>query len=490
MKATPGASCSRQVLAVILFTTAIRAILTTQLELTSVESYLWVCARRPALGYYDYPGMIAWMGWLSTSLFGNSPLGLRAVTILCSGGMIGLVFLAARRLYDEKVARLAAFLVAFAPILFAFAAEATPDGPCLFFWSATAWALAHALSGDTPRWWYAAGLFLGLAMDSKYHAVFLGFGVFGFLLFSPDHRGWLKRKEPWLAVVVALLAFSPTILWNARNGWQSFAYQGVSRFKESGFQPSQLYKFPFSQLALLTPVLGLWAWGVGLGTLVRWRQADWRDRFLTALGTPVLIFFFLVLFSRPVRGHWPAPGYLTPLILSAAVVLRGGLWGRRLHWGSLGVLGVGYLLSPLIVEAIPVGQRTGWSSLGARVASRKADFVLCNEYHLASQMGFVLGSSEAWDLTPVGKPSKNFPNWWREDDHRGRNAVIVYDGKHYPAEMERIRACFERVDAEELVVIPRVRVAGQGDNEKYWILSAWNYKGARKTEPRPPPSDD
>src|SRR6187549_406038 len=122
MKATPGASCSRQVLAVILFTTAIRAILTTQLELTSVESYLWVCARRPALGYYDYPGMIAWMGWLSTSLFGNSPLGLRAVTILCSGGMIGLVFLAARRLYDEKVARLAAFLVAFVPILFAFAA--------------------------------------------------------------------------------------------------------------------------------------------------------------------------------------------------------------------------------------------------------------------------------------------------------------------------------------------------------------------------------
>jgi 4-amino-4-deoxy-L-arabinose transferase-like glycosyltransferase len=490
MKATPGASCSRQVLALILFTTAIRAILTAQLELTSVESYLWVCAQRPALGYYDYPGMIAWMGWLSTALFGNSPLGVRAVPILCSGGMIGLVFLAARRLYDEKVARLAAFLVAFAPILFAFAAEATPDGPCLFFWSATAWALAHALSGDSPRWWYAAGLFLGLAMDSKYHAVFLGFGVFGFLLFSPDHRAWLKRKEPWLAVGVALLAFSPTILWNARNGWQSFAYQGVSRFKESGFQPSQLYKFPFSQLALLTPFLGLWAWGCGLVTLARWRQADWRDRFLTALGTPLLIFFFFVIFSRPVRGHWPAPGYLTPLILSAAVVLRGGVWGRRLHWGSLGVLAAGYLLSPLLVARIPIGQRSGWETLGARVAARKADFVLCNEYHLASQMGFVLRTPEAWELTPVGKPSKNFPNWWREDEHRGKNAVIVYDGKHYPAEMERIRACFERVDAEEVVIIPRVRFAGQGDNEKYYLLSAWNYKGAQKTEPRLPRSDD
>jgi len=56
--------------------------------------------------------------------------------------------------------------------------------------------------------------------------------------------------------------------------------------------------------------------------------------------------------------------------------------------------------------------------------------------------------------------------------------------------MERIRACFERVDAVEEVVIPRVRIAGQGDNEKYWILSAWGYKGAQKTEARPPPSDD
>src|SRR5439155_1189622 len=168
-----------------------------------------------------------------------------------------------------------------------FAAQPMPDGPCLLFWSATVWALAHALSGDSPRWWIAAGFFLGLAMDSKYHAVFLGFGVFGFLLLSPDHRGWLKRKEPWLAVGAALLAFSPTWIWNARNGWQSFAYQGVSRFKESGFQPSQFWKFPASQLELLTPVLCLWAWGAGILTVVRWRVADWRDRFLAALGMPL-----------------------------------------------------------------------------------------------------------------------------------------------------------------------------------------------------------
>ncbi len=490
MAGSMNSPAARQVLAAILLVTLVRAVASVQLELTSVESYLWVCARRPAMGYFDYPGMIAWMGWLSTSIFGPTALGVRAATILGAGGMAWLSFLTARRLYDEATARLAGLLAAFVPILFVFAAEATPDGPCLFFWSATAWALAHALSGDSPRWWIPAGLFLGLAMDSKYHAVFLGFGIFGFLLFSPDQRPWLKRKEPWIGLVVSLLAFSPTVIWNAQNGWQSFAYQGVSRFKESGFEWASLYKFPFSQLALLTPFVGIGAWASGLVTLRRWRTADWRDRFLTALGTPVLLFFLGILFTRSVRGHWPVEGYVTTLTLSAAFVVRsGGNLNRRLYGGSVVVMGVVWLLFPLVLALIPVDQRSGWRVLGDKVAARKADFIVCNEYHLASQMGFLLRTPEAWELTPVGKPSKNFPNWWNQEGHLGKNATIVYDGKHYPLEMERIRACFERVDTAEEVEIPRVRFWGRVGDEKYWILSGWGYKGASKVEPRTPSED-
>jgi len=482
---------TRQVLGAILLVTLVRAAVSVQLELTSVESYLWVCAQRPAPGYYDYPGMIAWMGWLSTSLFGHTPLGVRAATILSAGGMVWLTFLTARRLYGEATARVAGLLAAFVPILFVFAAEATPDGPCLFFWSATAWALAHALSGDSPRWWYPAGLFLGLAMDSKYHAVFLGFGIFGFLLLSPDQRSWLKRKEPWIGLAISLLAFSPTVIWNARNGWQSFAYQGVSRFRESGFEWSSLYKFPFSQLALLTPFVAVGSWASGLVTLRRWRTADWRDRFLAALGTPVLLFFLGILFTRSVRGHWSVEGYVTTLTLSAAFVVRSGSVAfRRLYAGSIAVLGAVWLLFPLAVGLIPAEQRSGWQILGEQVAARKADFIVCNEYHLASQMGFVLRSTEAWELTPAGKPSKNFPNWWRPEEHLGKNATIVYDSRHYPAEMDRIRACFEQVGGGVEVTIPRVRALGKGADEKYWILSGYGYKGPAKVEPRAAPSDD
>jgi 4-amino-4-deoxy-L-arabinose transferase-like glycosyltransferase len=472
-----------QVAILILFVTMVRCVLTQQMDLLSVESYLWVCSQRPALGYFDYPGMIAWMGWLSTALFGQSPLGVRAVMIAGGAGMIWFVFLAARRLYDERVGRLAAFSVGLAPIFVAFAAEATPDAPCLLFWSAAVWALAHALSGDSPRWWYAAGLFLGLAMESKYHAVFLGFGVFGFLLGSPEQRVWLKRKEPWLAVLVALVAFLPTLIWNAQNGWQSFAYQGVSRLKESGFKPRELLRFPVSQLLLLTPVLCVAAWGAGGAALLRWRRADWRERFLAALGMPMLVFFYLVIFSRPVRGHWPVHGYLTVLILASALVLRGGVWGRRLTVASLAILAAAYLASPLLAVVIPEPQRRGWSILAAEVARQKGDFVVCNEYHLASQMGYLLQTREAWELTPAGRPSKNFPNWWRKDEHLGKNAVIVYDSRHFRQEADRVQSiadAFERVDPPREVIIPRVRFLGRGEDEGYMIWSAWNYRGPKK----------
>jgi hypothetical protein len=234
---------------------------------------------------------------------------------------------------------------------------------------------------------------------------------------------------------------------------------------------------------LLTPFVCAWAWGAGGATLLRWRRADWRDRLLAALGMPMLIFFYLVTLSRPVRGHWPVHGYVTALILSSALVLRGGALGRGLHWGSLSILAAAYLVAPLAGVLVPEPERRGWTLLAREVGQRKADFVVCNEYHLASQMGYLLRTSEAWDLTPAGWPSKNFPKWWRPEGHLGKNAVIVYDVRHFPQEAERVRSIaesFERVDPPEELVIPRVRFMGRGDDERYKIWRAWNYRGPKR----------
>src|SRR5262245_46775270 len=208
---------------------ALKVIFGAITELDSVEAYHWLYAQHPALGYYDHPGMIGWTIWLSTALFGDSPLGVRMLTFIGSAIATWFVFLSGRRLFDERAGRLAAGLFGVTFGTLKFGSMATPDAPLLLFWTGALWALSHALTAGRFRWWMASGAFLGLAMLSKYTAVLLPLGLLIFLVCDRTQRHWLRRKEPYLAAGLALVLFSPTIVWNAQNEWRSFEYQGVAR---------------------------------------------------------------------------------------------------------------------------------------------------------------------------------------------------------------------------------------------------------------------
>jgi dolichol-phosphate mannosyltransferase len=472
-------------------TALLKGILSLLTEISSIESYLWMCAKHPALGYFDYPPLAGWMIWLSTALFGESTLAVRLFTIAAGASTTGFVFLAGRRLYDEKTARLAAVLVGLAPLTFAFGATASCDSPMLAFWAAAIWALSHVLGGGSPAWWYAAGLFMGLSMLGKYHGVFLGAGMLAFLALSPDHRVWLRRKEPYLAALVALVAFSPAIAWNAMNGWESFRYQGVGRFGERGFDPMKLLTFPLSQLLLLTPFLCLWAWGSGLRVLGRWRISCWQDRFLAAMGMTVLLFFALVIFVRPVRGHWAVPGYLGALVLAAAAAARGGPWGRRLLWGSAAVLGAAYLLGTVFLAFVPRERLSGWSRLASEVRKLSPEFVAANDYHHASQMAHHLRPIPACDFTAFGKPGKNFPHWWRAAEFAGKDAVLIFTPRKYPHARSFAEKCFDRLEEPVAVDVPRLSLPGMGSpSERFLLIRAKGYHPPRDPGSRTDDSRD
>jgi hypothetical protein len=155
-----------QVAGFVIAATLVKCVLACLSEPTNLEAYHWLYSRHLAAGYYDHPPMIGWWIAASTALFGDGRLGLRLVTILASGLTVGFTFLAARRLEDERTARLAALLVGLVPLTLLHGMLAAPDAPLLLFTAATLWAVVHALSGDRPAWWYAAGAFLGLALLS------------------------------------------------------------------------------------------------------------------------------------------------------------------------------------------------------------------------------------------------------------------------------------------------------------------------------------
>src|SRR5262249_45176014 len=106
-----------------------------------------------------------------------------------------------------------------------------PDGALIFFELATANVLAHIFFQDTGQqhhdtlWWLAAGAVAGCALLSKYHGVLLCLGPLLFLLTVADQRRWLSTAGPWLAAALALVVFSPVIIWNLQHEWAGLAFQ-------------------------------------------------------------------------------------------------------------------------------------------------------------------------------------------------------------------------------------------------------------------------
>ena len=181
--------------------------------------------------------------------------------------------------------------------------------------------------------WLAAGLALGLAGLAKYSAAFVPLGLCGFFVGSPKYRHWLKRPEPYLAAALAFVVFSPTVIWNVRNNWASFAFQSSRAISSGGFSVRALGAVAISaleQIGSLTP----WVFvpvALGMARALR-SEASNGERLLACLAAPPLVFFALLpLFGRHVIPHWFNPGWLFAYPLAG--LWLSGLAPRILsHW--------------------------------------------------------------------------------------------------------------------------------------------------------------
>ena len=301
---------NRPLILLILITTALRLAFGAAIGLGVDESYMVSAGRVLSLGYFDHPPAAWWLSWASTHLFqSEAPLAARLPFILLFALTTVLMARLGTALAGERAGFWSAVTLNLSPVFGITAAGwVLPDGPLECALTGAALCLIHALNGrDTTRWWIGAGMCAGLALFSKYSAILTIAGAFLFLLWSPDHRVWLRRPQPYIAAGIALLVFSPVILWNATHDWASFAFQGA-RAAGPRFQPLA----PFITLAGEALFVLPWFWLAMLLCAVRAIRADWRHRLLLALAAPpILIFAAISLWSsQRILFHWAAPGYL------------------------------------------------------------------------------------------------------------------------------------------------------------------------------------
>jgi 4-amino-4-deoxy-L-arabinose transferase-like glycosyltransferase len=298
------------------------------------EAYYLASARQFHLSYFDQPPVSLWTIWATLKLTGSDDLLIvRLPFIAMFAVSTWLVFDIVRRIHSSLGGFYAALIVnACALFSLSIGSWTQPDAPMVLFWLATIRVLIEIFFGKGAQkpflYWSLAGIFLGLTFLSKYHAVFLVAGTGLFILVNSTQRRWLTHRAPWLALLIALVIFSPVLIWNAQNDWVSFSFQGGRAVEaDAGLRWDGLIRMIWGQLLYMVPWLALPALYIGARALAAGPRGQFPSgaepgaaALFAYIGWPIVIFFTLVALwsDTQFHFHWQAPGYLMLFMLMGA----------------------------------------------------------------------------------------------------------------------------------------------------------------------------
>jgi len=246
----------------------------------------------------------------------------------------------------------------------------------------------------------------------------------------------------------------------AARGTQTGAARG-------GFEIGNVGEAIGSPLALLGPCLCIFVIAA-IVYAIRNKTDPARDRllFLIWIGLGFILVAMSVSLRAKMELNWPAPGFLTLLIVAAHFISTRTDWKpwRGWMWGAIGtIIVVALILHDFVsVPAIthrgidPLARVRGWQALARDVSLELRQlspgaFVVCDSYQQTALMSFYVDNRpNAYCAGPyyTSEPSRlsQYDMW---PDHRlddpaliGRDAVLWERAGRFPREFpKRLRAC-------------------------------------------------
>ncbi|OGT47911.1 MAG: hypothetical protein A3E82_06815 [Gammaproteobacteria bacterium RIFCSPHIGHO2_12_FULL_38_11] len=401
------------------------------LSLSGDGAYYWEWSRHLALSYYDHPPVIAYLIWLSTRLFGSSPLAIRLPNIILLLLTSLTIYRIADYLFHDKKRSLAAVIVFnLFPIIFIGSIITSPDAPSVFCYVLSLYLFIRIIYESNTKLWYVLAVVIGLGLLSKYTMILFVFSAFLFILINKESRYWLVRKEPYLAIVIVLLCFTPVLIWNANHQWVSFKFQFYGRH-HLHIKWIRGLIFIALQLLVLSPVFLV-------GIIITWVK-NIRNKeiiLLTCFCSPLFI-FLLLSWVIDVRIYWPI---MAVIPLAIIYVSDARLLDKTFRWGvaiSLLLCGIITLqeyypvirVSPLKKD--PTTDFYSWAPVANEVTAFLLNpavdvrnwFVFDNRFQSAAQIDYHLGGRY-----PVYALSPNITgsSFWQDDSQIvGKNGILV-----------------------------------------------------------------
>jgi hypothetical protein len=312
------------------------------------ELYYIACSKHLAAGYVDQPPLSILVLAATRLLVGDSVFAIRLVPAIASALSVAALCLLVRRMGGTWMAMVIASLSFVAsPLLLGAFAYYSMNSLDILLWLLIAHAVLGVAERPTLRAWLGLGAIIGFGLLNKTSVLWAAAGVAMAILLT-DLRRQLGRPGPYLAAALALLIFSPFVLWNLQHGLPHLEFlRNATSGKYSSLTRA---RFLADQFLTMNPVVflvalpGLW-----------WCLLDPDGSRRRVLGIMFLTVLVVLLANAHTKAEYAAASY-PPLLGCGGVAIS-----RLRHpWRAIAASIVGGLLvvtgaafAPLALPILP-----------------------------------------------------------------------------------------------------------------------------------------
>lgn len=451
------------------------------------EAYYWHWSKQLDWCYFSKGPGIALLIRATTSLLGDTELGVRAGALFCSTVFVSLMYVWSLQFFRcARTAFLTVVLFAAAPFMMGLGVLTTIDSPLVLCWGLAAVCFWKTTETRGNFWWVATGLAVAAGTQFKFTMLFFVASMLTYAALSKWERPRVLKGTALVCGMV-LVSLIPILLWNSQHGWITFGHTATKASTiETKHWVSLTHLLPsfMQQIGVVSPLIGI-ATLAALGLLMRdtfgfipalstGRLDAPRARFLFAIGAPVCLFYALLGFHRTVEANWMAVIYVT--LIPAAAYYWIHPFGKIQRWSLAASLSLALMIHSLIPlggllytaevpqrivasgykfkpSIDPTNRLQGWTLLGEKSrehASRleretgKPVIFLTDHYSMAAWVGFYTQMPDRVFVLPHEEPNNQFDLWGTKGRIPPKSAtgVFVYElskgGRRAPYMFEKV----------------------------------------------------
>lgn len=220
------------------------------------ELYCLAMSDRLDWGFVDVPPITPFLMFIWKTLFGASLFSLKVLPALTGVAVITVAWLIVKRMNGGFLAQWVTLVcVTFAIVYIGLDSIFTYDPFDKLCWVLLLFWVFMLIETQNERWLIGTGIVSGLALMTKITILYPLFGLMTAFLFTKERR-YYRSKRFWLAGGLALIIFSPYILWQIKHHFVSVEYYSNYTSKLSELNPLE---YLINQLMILSPLTAIFS---------------------------------------------------------------------------------------------------------------------------------------------------------------------------------------------------------------------------------------